>query len=150
MPAVSVSATFVGNNDYGTATATTTLTITKATPSIAFSPASAAFVYDGQPHALSATATGAGGAVLGPVPLSYGGTATPPVDAGTYAVSATFEGTANYTARTITTTLRIDPAAPVLAVTGGVFVYDGQPHPATASVAGAGNPPLGRFRYLRR
>jgi Tol biopolymer transport system component len=132
------SATFAGSANYTARTQSTTLTIAKATPAIVFDPSPAAFVYDGQPHAVAATATGVGGAAIGTLPVTYDGSAAPPINAGTYTASATIAASANYTSRTQTATLTIASATPTLAISGGPFVFDGQPHPATVTVTGIG------------
>ncbi|HEU5108154.1 MAG TPA: MBG domain-containing protein, partial [Micromonosporaceae bacterium] len=129
-----VAATYAGDVNHEPRTVTTTLTIAQATPGISFS--AATFTYDGAPHGLTATVTGVGGAALGTVPVTYDGSAAAPVDAGTYTASATFGGDANHAPRTVTTTLRIDRATATVTVDTGSFTFDGQPHPAVATVRG--------------
>src|SRR5262245_731903 len=41
------------------------------------------------------------------------------------------------------------PLTPTITVTGGTFVYDGAPHPATASATGTGGAPVaGTFTFI--
>ena len=138
------SASFAGSANYASRSQVTVVTIQKATPWIAFTPQPPTFTYDGLPHALTATVTGAGGASLGTLAVTYNGSANAPVNVGSYTASATFAGTANYVSRTGTTTLTIAGAVPVVTISGGPFVYDGQVHPATVTVTGVdGQTPAG-------
>lgn len=136
-----VVGTFAGDANYNAASATATLTILKATPVVTAS--GGTFAYDGLPHGATGAATGIGGAVLAPLTFTYGGSPDVPVNAGTYTVVATFEGDANYTAASDTTTLTITKAVPRISASGGTFTYDGLPHPATYSVTGVGDVSLG-------
>jgi hypothetical protein len=131
-----VVATFAGDANHLERSVSTTLTINKATPWVSFSTPTTV-TYDGQPHGLIATVHGVGGA-LGVVQATYNGVAEAPVNVGVYTASASFAGDANHVARTMTTTLRINPATPVVTVSGGSFTYDGQPHDATVTVTGLG------------
>jgi hypothetical protein len=72
------------------------------------------FTYDGQPHAATASATGVGGVALTPVSVTYNGTATVPVAAGSYDVVATFAGDANHASASATTTITIGKAVATL------------------------------------
>ena len=65
---------------YTTATASVTLHVRRAVPTITVS--GGTFAFDGQPHAATGTVTGVGGAALGPLTFTYNGASTPPVDAG--------------------------------------------------------------------
>ena len=129
-----VVATFAGDANYEAASATATLTIGKATPTV--SATGGIFTYDGQPHAATGSATGIGGATLSPLTFAYNGSADVPVNAGSYAVVASFAGDANYEAATATATLTIGKATPTVNATGGTFTYDGQPHAAAGTVTG--------------
>jgi hypothetical protein len=156
--AYTASATFTSSNpNYTNASSTTPaeLTIDPATPtvSVAFTPASV--TYDGNPHPATVTVTGVGGAALtapgdGTIAIEYkkGGSVTgTPTDAGSYTASATFTSiNPNYTNAdsTVDATLTIDPATPTVLVTfpASPITYDGNPHPATASVTGVGGATL--------
>ena len=145
-----VAATFAGNTNYEAAGATGTVVIEKASPTIQVTNVSV--IYDGLPHAAIGTVTGVRGAVLGPLSLTYNGSADVPVNAGTYAVSAFFAGDANYTQATQTSAVvAIARATPIVHVTGGVFVVDQAAHPATGVVTGVGGVVLGvpSFSYRR-
>ncbi|MDQ3214113.1 MAG: Ig-like domain repeat protein [Acidobacteriota bacterium] len=136
-------ATFAGDANHLPHSVTGTITIGKATPSIVLS-ASTPFTYDGSPHGVVASVYGAGGVLLTTVPVTYNGLSETPVDAGVYTASATFDGNASYTAATATATIRIDPATPVVTVSGGTFVYDKQAHGATVVVTGVAGQVLSR------
>ncbi len=63
----------------------------------------------------------------------------PPVDAGTYVVTAAFTSAdPNYGPAQGTGTLIINKATPTVMVTGGTFAYDGTPHSASALATGVG------------
>ena len=150
--------------DYTTVSATTTITIAQATPTVSVAGGGP---YDGS--ALPAMATVAGvvaGVNAGPASslegvspaLTYyaGGTASgaplsgPPTTAGTYTVVASFPGSADYAAGTAQATFTITPAAPSITWNvPGPIVYgtplSGTQLDATANVAGtfAYTPALG-------
>ena len=140
-----VVAEFAGNNNYQAVTKTATLSILRATPTVTVTAGS--FVFDGQPHAATASAIGVGGEALGPLTLTYNGSTDVPVNAGSYAVTAAFAGNANYTSAAGNATLVIAKATPVVTVSGGTFTYDGQPHGATGSVTGAGGTALSPLTF---
>jgi adhesin/invasin len=134
-----VSASIAAGGNYASASATGTLTIAKA--AIALSVNGGAFVYDGQPHAASVTATGAGGAPVAPVIVTYDGGSAAPVAAGTYAVQASFAGSGNYEPASAAGTVVITRAAPALSWNAPAAIVHGVPLSAvqlnaTASVAG--------------
>lgn len=95
-------------------------------------------VYDGQPHAATGSAIGAGGVDLGPLTFTYNGGAAPPVEAGTYTVVGTFGGDDQYVGGSASATITIDRAMPTVTAAGGTFTYDGAAHQATGSVTGVG------------
>lgn len=103
------------------------------------------FTYDGAPHQATATAIGTGGvAVSGSFTFTYNGSPTPPTNAGTYQVVATFTSSdPSYGNATGTGNLTINSAAPTVSVTGGRFAYDGAAHPATGSATGVGGVSVG-------
>src|SRR2546425_11214673 len=85
------------------------------------------YTYDGTAHAATGFAYGVGGVteVLSPaVTFSYAGTgtttyaptATAPTNAGTYQVTASFAGNANYTNASNTASITISKATPVLEI----------------------------------
>jgi hypothetical protein len=115
-----VLATFAGSKDYASAQALATFTIAQAGPSVTVSDAGGA--YNGKPFPGSATAVGIDGttSVSGSFSYTYyvglgtSGTtlgSTPPTNAGTYTVVATFTNSdSNYTGGSAQTTFTISPA----------------------------------------
>lgn len=93
-----ISATIEGDAQLTDGNGAGQLTITKADPLV--SVVGGSFSFDGQPHPATASATGVNNEVLGPISIFYNGTANIPVNAGSYAVSATFAGNENYNAAT--------------------------------------------------
>ena len=107
-----VTAVYGGDLTYATSTATTTITIQKATPAISVSGYTTAF--NGQAHGTTGYVTGLGGIDLGQAIISYpGGSA--PIHGGTYTVTASYAGNDNYAASSTTATItitRVRPTAP--------------------------------------
>ncbi len=75
--------------------------------------------------------------------VTYNGATDNPVNAGTYTVVATFNGTSIYAAATATATFVINRATPIVNVTGGTYTYDGMAHAASVTVTGVGGVDLG-------
>ncbi len=95
------------------------------------------FTYDGLTHPAAASATGTvDGQTLTPVTVTYNGLTAEPVDAGTYAVIATFDGDTLHLPSSATTTIVINKSTSTVTINGGTFTYDGQAHPATAWAIG--------------
>jgi hypothetical protein len=94
------------------------------------------FTYDGASHAAVVTVVAADGytPVDGLLTLTYDGSSSPPVNAGAYAVLATFTSNdPNYVSTVVQGTMVIDAATPTLSVAGGgTIAYDGSPHPISA------------------
>ena len=119
-----------------------------ATPTVTVSNATVTF--DGNPHVVTATAAGINNEPLGPVTLTYNGSATAPTTAGTYAVVASFAGNGTYAAASATATLTISQATSAITwpapapITAGTALSATQLD-ASASTAGmfAYNPPAG-------
>ncbi|HEX8619305.1 MAG TPA: MBG domain-containing protein, partial [Thermoanaerobaculia bacterium] len=140
-----VVATFTSSDpNFTNASGNGSLTITKATPIVSWShPAD--IVY-GTP--LSATQLNATANVSGT--FTYTPAAGTILNAGanqTLSVDFAPNDTTNYNAVNGTTvTIDVNPAVPVVTVTGGTFVYDGTPHAATAVARDAnGNEISGTF-----
>src|SRR6185369_3297500 len=136
---------YAGTNNYNPSSDSKTYTIIKADPVL--SSVGGTFTYDGLPHGGSATATGVKGENLTPVNVAYKDSLnnlliSAPVDAGNYLVSARFAGNDNYNQKqSAAEPLIINKAdtTTVVTVAGGTsFTYDGDPHPATVLVTGAG------------
>ena len=113
-PAQALSASFAPADpqNYDGGTVSTTITVDRDTPTLDV--AGGTFTYDGQPHAATVSATGAGGAALTPVVVTYNGSAAAPVAAGSYTVEATYAGDANHAPASATSTITISKAAAVL------------------------------------
>ncbi|SHH17542.1 Por secretion system C-terminal sorting domain-containing protein [Chryseolinea serpens] len=93
------------------------------------------FTYNGAPHAATATTTPAGLSVT----LLYDGEATPPVEGGSYQVTAIVNGP-NYAGRK-KARIVIEKAEASIALTGlGTHYYSGNPFPVTAVTTPAGLP----------
>jgi hypothetical protein len=136
-----VVASIEATQNYSGASATATITILKATPTLTLT-GGGTFIYDKQTHAATLSATGVGGETLTPT-LTYNGESTPPVDAGVYTVVAALDATQNYNAANATVTITILKATPTITLTGGgTFIYDKQTHAATASATGVGGEAL--------
>jgi hypothetical protein len=110
--------------------ATNTLTIRKATATVALSNLSA--TYDGNPHAATATTTPGGLKVN----LTYDGSATAPTNAGSHSVTGTVDDP-NYEGTGIGT-LKIDKALATVALGNLSATYDGNLHAATATTTPSG------------
>ena len=119
-------------------TATTMVTVNKATPTVTIT--GGTYTYDKLPHPAAASVTGVGGEALSPLQVWYGSAQTAPVSAGSYWARAYFAGSANYTsAWSSNVPLVIKKYVPTVQVFGGPYTYDGQQHAATVYVRGAGS-----------
>lgn len=128
---------FENNENYTGASATSNLTIVKAEPEISVT-GDLEFTYDGQTHPIVATTD------FGTLSIRYekNGTAvTSPRDAGTYTVTLSVAGTANYNAASTTATLVIHPreSLTVTAEDGQQIPYTGANVRPVASVSGHPN-----------
>jgi hypothetical protein len=119
------------------------VTVGKATPTVTAT--GGTFTYDGNPHAGSGTATGAGGVSLTVSTLTYNGTGsttygpstTAPTAAGTYTVTAHTNGDANNNAGdSLPAALTINKATATIVVTPYCTVFDGAAHTATGTATG--------------
>jgi N-acetylneuraminic acid mutarotase len=97
-------------------------------------------VYNGAPQAVTPTAVGSDGmtAVNGTFTVTYDGSPTPPTNAGQYNVIAYFtSGDTGYVSSVENGTFEIIPATPKITLTGGgTVLWNGQPHPVTATQVG--------------
>ena len=112
-------------------------TIDKATSTTTMTFEPGPYVYRGTAFTATATVAGAGGLNAAVAPVSYSGdcvNVTAPGCTGT----ATYPGDGNHIGSTGNASIAITPAAPTITVTGGNFVYDGNPHPATGAAKGIG------------
>jgi DNA/RNA endonuclease G (NUC1) len=113
-----------------TVSAVATLTVNKAAANVTIADVNA--TYDGLAHPATVTTSPAGLNVV----LTYDGAAALPVNAGTYAVSATIDDP-NYTG-TATGTVQIAKATAGIALGGLTATYDGTAHSVTAVTTPAG------------
>jgi hypothetical protein len=145
--AVTVQASQAGDELYEPAVSVlATFTVHKG--QVAVDVSGGPFTYDGTPHAATGTVFGVGGVDLGPPTFTYDGDPSAPVQAGSYAVTASFGGDENHEPVVDTSyTVVILPADPVVTVVGGSFVYDGLPHPATGTAIGVLGEDLGPLTF---
>jgi hypothetical protein len=130
---------FAGDDNHNPSSGSKTYTINKATPTVSVS--GGPFTFDGSAYAATIAVTGVGGAaVSGSSAVTYNGIATVPTNAGTYAVSVSFTSADNnYDNASGSGSILINKANSTTTVSGGfTFTYDGNPHPATVLVTGAG------------
>jgi hypothetical protein len=138
-----VLASFPGSMNFSAASATATFTIAPATPTVVVSDPGGPFTGSAYP----ASATVNGKATLEGVSLTLtyyvgtgtGGTnlgSTAPATVGTYAVVASFAGSADYAAASATTTFTIAPVLPTVVVTDAGGNHNGSTYPASATVNG--------------
>jgi hypothetical protein len=139
------SYTFAGDDNHYGSSDSKTYTISKADPVVTATGNTC--TYNGSPCTGSGSATGVKGETLTPVNVAYkdalGNLLTSaPVNAGSYQVAARYAGDANYNQKqSAAVPLTIEKADSVTVVTvagGESFTYDGNAHPATVSVTGAG------------
>ncbi|MFN8381824.1 MAG: sortase [Anaerolineales bacterium] len=101
------------------------------------------FVYDGGTHPASVTVTGIGGLSISPAPVYSGACSAAPVNVSDTPCTASYNygGDANHTGSSGNATITITPAAASVSVTGGIFAFDTNPHPATGFAYGVGGLP---------
>ncbi|HEY3161421.1 MAG TPA: Ig-like domain repeat protein, partial [Vicinamibacterales bacterium] len=130
---------YYGDYNYEAVTVDT-LVISKATPFMS-ALSNSTITYDGQPHWVTVTVQGVDYSTLTPVVVTYNGSTTRPVDAGSYALEARYDGSINYNAISKTATMTILQASPAIAwaapapITYGTSLGGPQLN-ATASVPG--------------
>ncbi len=129
-----VLASFAGSTDYTTGTASTTFTISQATPSVSVTDTGG--TYSGSAF----TATTASLEGITPGLTYYTGTSATgtalsgvPTMASTYTVLASFAGSTDYTTGTASTTFTISHAAPSVSVTDNGGTYSGSAFTATTA-----------------
>jgi hypothetical protein len=135
----SVVATIDDPNYSGSATGT--LVIARATPTVTVLPVSV--TYDGLPHGTTGEVFGVGGVDLGPATISYSGSTGTPKDAGSYIATAAYAGSTDYGTDSATAPLTIARASASVVVTPVSVTYDGRTHGTIAVVLGVDGVPLG-------
>jgi hypothetical protein len=141
----SVVASFAGSTDYGTANASITFTITGGVPTLSVTD----FGGNYTSYTFPATALVNGQASLEgatPTLLYYVGTTASgsdystaaPKATGTYTAYAFYQGSADWTSVSASTTFTITPAAPTLTLTDAGGTYSGSTFPAAVTIAGVG------------
>lgn len=137
-----IRADFVGDANFSTATSTSVLEVSKATPSVQTTGGS--FPYDGQTHAAEGTVTGAQGEPLGTPTFAYidangQSASTAPAQVGTYTVRATYPGSDNYNSVTDDSqSIVIVKAEASIKLSNLAQIYDGAAHAVAASTTPAG------------
>jgi hypothetical protein len=127
--------------NYNSANGTAAIVITQATPTV--TAAGGSFTYDNTAHPGSGSAKGVSAVDLGAVTLSYAKSgspfAGPPINAGSYEVTAHYAGSTNYTAgSSAPAAIEIAKADANITVNGYTGVYDGNAHGATGTANGVG------------
>jgi hypothetical protein len=133
-----VTAQQAGNTSYNAAPdVPQTFAIAKATPVVAVT--GGVFTYDNNEHGATASAKFSGVDVQGSFTFTYSGSASKPINAGTYNVVASFTSAdTNYANATGTGTITINKANATVTVNGYTGVYDAAAHGATGSATGVG------------
>jgi hypothetical protein len=129
-----ISATFEGTAQYGPSHGSAALTVEKAAATIHV--VGGSVVYDGRPHPATGSVTGAFGEPLGEPSFTYAEATTgvtsdvPPVNAGRYVVTATFEGSENYLDETSSDAIAVEIApAPLKVIADDKERLAGVPNP---------------------
>jgi YVTN family beta-propeller protein/probable HAF family extracellular repeat protein len=135
---------FAGDAIHAPASASTTLTITRATPRL--TAAEGRFVYDGTAHPAVVTLLGVLDEPLDGAVTIYSPGGDAPINAGIYQADVSFSGNDNYEPATATATIHIDRAHAQLIFRGGLSDYDAMPHPASGSAVGVSGEELGALR----
>ena len=144
---------FSGNASYNPASGTVHDSIGKADPTVTVS-GGGTFIYDGSPHAATATATGVKGENLTPVNVAYkdaqGNLLTSaPLNVGVYQAAARYAGDANYNQKqSAPVTITITQADATINVTGYTGIYDGGSHGASGTAKGVNNEDLSNLLSL--
>jgi len=150
-----VDANFISSDlNYSNASITGTMTISAVAPTITVS-SSYPFYYDASGQAAYVSEVGVDGVtpVNGTLSVTYNGSSTLPVNAGTYNVSVTFTSNdPNYLSTTVSSSMTILPATPSLyySLNGGAYYYfyNGMPQGVTGNATGYFNNPVnGTFTY---
>jgi len=146
VPGGTANWSFAGNGNYNSKSGSVLITINKADATVNVQ--GATVTYDGQAHGATGTATGLSGSVAGTFAFTYNGSASEPVNAGTYAVVATFTSTdGNYNDGAGAGTITINKADATVTVADVSVTYDGQAHGATGTATGLSGNVAGTFAF---
>jgi hypothetical protein len=140
-------ATFPGSKNFVNNSMSASFTITRVTPIVKVSASSSN--YTGRPGLASALVAGITGQFgtslegVTPTLTYYSGSSAsgtplsgPPINAGTYTVTATFAGSTNYTSASASTTFTIRQVTATVKVHASGGTFTGSSFPASATVAG--------------
>ena len=123
------------NDAHYAGTGSASLTITKATATVTVDAASLAQVYDGTPRSVIVSTVPSGLATT----IRYGGSATAPINAGSYVVTAAISATeANYAGSSPNVTLVVAKAPVTVALQDLTQDFTGTPRPITATTTPSG------------
>lgn len=129
-----VTARYEGDGTFRDSQGNTDLTVVAGKAAATLSLGNLTAVYDRRSHAASVTTQPAG---LTGVVVTYGGSTTPPINAGSYEVVATLNNS-SYEAAPVTGTLVIARAQAVLTLGNLSVVYNGKARPVTVRTEPAG------------
>lgn len=142
-----VSADFYGDTFYSSSYAAAELTVLKATPLV--SVASRTTTYTGAPHTVDVSVVGIDGGSLPVSSVTYNGDAALPVNVGTYAVVARFDGNSHYLAAEASGTFIITKAPTTLSLLAPpALVFGESIAAASALTAEIVTPPTGGVTFL--
>ena len=136
------TATYSGDANHEGSNDSKSITITKATASIALGDLSQ--TYSGAARIATATTSPNG---LGGVTVTYNNSTTAPTAAGSYTVVASLNNQ-NYEAEDATGTLTVGKAAPVMSATGNACTYNGATCAGSGSATGVDNTDLGAVTLI--
>lgn len=156
---VTLTATYSGDSNYATKTATTSITVTDISSTMAVTP-SATSILINQPLSVQAVVSGAGATPTGTVLLAGGGYTSPAqtlangsytflIPAGSLAkgpdtLTVSYSGDSNYSGTTATTSVTVRALTPTIAVTPSATSFPAsQSITVTATITGAGSTPTG-------
>jgi uncharacterized repeat protein (TIGR03803 family) len=147
------SVSFAGSTDYTAGSTSQVFTIAQATSTT--KAVANSVTYNGNPFSAGSTVTGTGGLNTVATAFSYAGTgttaygpsATPPTNAGSYTVTATYNGDANHTGSSGSTPFTIYQATPTISVVDAGGVFNGSQFGASGTVTGVNGANLGSPYY---
>ena len=138
---VTLQASQAANGNYNAATATTSFTVTPATPTLIFTPI-ASQTYGVAPFPVSASSASSGAitytVISGNSSATISGSTVTITGVGTVTLQASQAANGNYAAATATTTFAVTPATPTLAFLIASQIYGVAPFTVSASSASTG------------